>query len=66
MDSIVETQRALHEEIERYEQALADVIMQAPTIQRNIARRDRKAADILTRVTELRNNLVLTYEDAPG
>lgn len=31
MDSIIETQRACHEEIERYEQALADVLMQNPT-----------------------------------
>lgn len=31
MDSIFETQRATHEEIERYEQALADVLMQNPT-----------------------------------
>lgn len=31
MDSIIETQRATHEEIERYEQALADVLMQNPT-----------------------------------
>lgn len=66
MDSIIETQRATHEEIERYEQALADVLMQNPTIQRNIARRDRKAADILIRIGELKKNLVLMYEDAPG
>lgn len=32
MDSIIETQRACHEEIERYEQALADVLMQNPTV----------------------------------
>lgn len=31
MDSVFETQRATHEEIERYEQALADVLMQNPT-----------------------------------
>jgi splicing factor 3A subunit 3 len=31
MDSIYETQRQTHEEIDRYEQALADVLMQAPT-----------------------------------
>ncbi|KAL7419570.1 Pre-mRNA-splicing factor sap61 [Cryptotrichosporon argae] len=66
MDSIMETQRATHEEIERYEQALADVLMQAPTVQRNITRRDRKAAEILDRVGELRKNLVAMYEDAPG
>ncbi|GFZ42563.1 hypothetical protein JCM24511_00279 [Saitozyma sp. JCM 24511] len=66
MDSIYETQRQTHEEIDRYEQALADVLMQAPTAQRNITRRDRKAADILGRIGELRKNLVLTYEDAPG
>jgi hypothetical protein len=30
MDSIIETQRATHEEIERYEQALAEVLMQNP------------------------------------
>lgn len=32
MDSIVETQRQTHEELERYEQALADVLMQNPTV----------------------------------
>ena len=31
MDSIIETTRQTHEEIERYEQALADVLMQNPT-----------------------------------
>lgn len=82
MDSIFETQRATHEEIERYEQALADVLMQNPTAvsilqlcratleadnqQRNITRRDRKAADILERIGELQHNLVLMYEDIPG
>lgn len=34
--------------------------------QRNITRRDRKAADILNRIGELRHNLVLMYEDIPG
>ncbi len=32
MDSIIETQRQTHEEIERYEQALSDVLMQNPTV----------------------------------
>jgi heat shock protein HslJ len=32
MDSIIETQRACHEEIERYEQALAEVLMQNPSV----------------------------------
>ena len=31
MNSIFETQRQTHEEIERYEQALAEVLLQAPT-----------------------------------
>lgn len=31
MDSIIETQRQTHEGIERYEQALAEVLMQNPT-----------------------------------
>lgn len=31
MDSIIETQRQTHESIERYEQALAEVLMQNPT-----------------------------------
>ncbi|TXT12875.1 hypothetical protein VHUM_01276 [Vanrija humicola] len=66
MDSIIETQRATHEEIEWYEQALADVLMQNPTAQRNIVRRDRKAGDILDRIGELRKTLVDTYEDLPG
>ncbi|WVQ79096.1 hypothetical protein IAT38_001190 [Cryptococcus sp. DSM 104549] len=66
MDSIIETQRQTHEEIERYEQALAEVLMQNPTAQRNITRRDRKAAEILDRVGTLRKELVDLYEDAPG
>ena len=32
MDSIVETQRQTHEELERYEAALAEVLMQNPTV----------------------------------
>jgi splicing factor 3A subunit 3 len=32
MDSIYETQRQTHEEIERYEHALAEVLLQAPTV----------------------------------
>lgn len=32
MDSIIETQRQTHEELERYEQALAEVLMQNPTV----------------------------------
>lgn len=82
MDSVIETQRASHEEIERYEQALADVLMQQPVgvsaalklsidsmsllQQRNLTRRDRKAAEILARIGELRHNLTSLYEDAPG
>ncbi|KAK4683934.1 splicing factor 3A subunit 3, partial [Tremellales sp. Uapishka_1] len=66
MDSIIETQRQAHEEIERYEQALAEVLLQNPTLQRNIARRDRKAAEILARIVELRSLLVQQYEDLPG
>jgi splicing factor 3A subunit 3 len=66
MDSIIETQRALHEEVDRYEQALADILMQQPVAQRNITRRDRKAAEVLGKISELRGNLLQTYEDAPG
>lgn len=83
MNSIFETQRQTHEEIERYEQALAEVLLQAPTAvsfastfvptgyfadaqQRNITRRDRKAAEILDRIVALRESLVRQYEDGPG
>jgi hypothetical protein len=31
MDSIIETQRQSHEELERYEQALAEVLLQNPS-----------------------------------
>jgi hypothetical protein len=31
MDSIIETQRQTHEELERYEEALSSVLMQNPT-----------------------------------
>ncbi|WRT65712.1 uncharacterized protein IL334_002660 [Kwoniella shivajii] len=66
MDSIIETQRSTHEEIERYEQALAEVLLQNPTAQKNITRRDRKAADVLGRLGGLRKELVDFYEDLPG
>ncbi|TYJ51396.1 hypothetical protein B9479_008037 [Cryptococcus floricola] len=66
MDSIVETQRQTHEEIERYEQALAEVLMQNPTATKNVTRRDRKAAEILDRIGTLRRELVDMYEDIPG
>jgi splicing factor 3A subunit 3 len=82
MDSIFETQRQTHEEIERYEHALAEVLLQAPTVvcllspllqgrvlteqHRNITRRDRKAAEILDRIVALRESLVRQYEDEPG
>ncbi|WVR03823.1 hypothetical protein IAU60_000819 [Kwoniella sp. DSM 27419] len=66
MDSIIETQRQTHEEIERYEQALADILLQNPTAQKNITRRDRKAAEVLDRVGKLRTELVDLYEDVPG
>jgi splicing factor 3A subunit 3 len=32
MDSIIETQRQTHEELERYEAALAEVLIQNPTV----------------------------------
>ncbi|WWC87900.1 uncharacterized protein L201_002800 [Kwoniella dendrophila CBS 6074] len=66
MDSIIETQRSTHEEIERYEQALAEVLIQNPTAQKNITRRDRKAAEILDRIGGLRKELIDFYEDLPG
>ncbi|WWC68603.1 uncharacterized protein I206_102533 [Kwoniella pini CBS 10737] len=66
MDSIVETQRSAHEELERYEQALSEVLIQNPTAQKNITRRDRKAAEILDRIGGLRKELVDFYEDLPG
>lgn len=81
MDSIIETTRQTHEEIERYENALAEVLMQNPTAvspglpswasyslccePRNITRRDRKAADILGRIGTLRQDLVNHYIDEP-
>jgi splicing factor 3A subunit 3 len=34
--------------------------------QRNITRRDRKTAEILDRIGELKHNLVGMYEDLPG
>ncbi|OCF75015.1 splicing factor 3A subunit 3 [Kwoniella mangroviensis CBS 8886] len=66
MDSIIETQRSAHEEIERYEQALSEVLLQNPTAQKNITRRDRKAAEVLDRIGGLRKELVDFYEDLPG
>ncbi|AUB27813.1 splicing factor 3A subunit 3 [Cryptococcus neoformans] len=66
MDSIIETQRQTHESIERYEQALAEVLMQNPTATKNVVRRDRKAGEILGRIGTLRKELVEQYEDIPG
>jgi splicing factor 3A subunit 3 len=40
MDSIIETQRQTHEELERYEAALAEVLMQNPTVVSSSQTRD--------------------------
>ncbi|WWC96929.1 hypothetical protein V866_003804 [Kwoniella sp. B9012] len=66
MDSTIETQRSAHEDLERYEQALTEVLLQNPTAFKNITRRDRKAAEILNRIGGLRKELVDFYEDLPG
>ena len=45
MDSILETQRQTHEQIERYEQALSDVLMQQPIAVRTLMRKDSVCRD---------------------
>lgn len=45
MDSIIETQRQTHEELERYEAALAEVLMQNPTVVSTTSISDTKSAE---------------------
>lgn len=66
MESIVEVQRQSHEEIERYEQALADVLSKPSTSSRESLRNQHKAYDILDRIAKKKKTLKEQYDDALG
>ncbi|GHJ85493.1 hypothetical protein NliqN6_1895 [Naganishia liquefaciens] len=66
MDSIIELQRQEHEEVERYEQALADILNKHTTGRRGELRNHQKALDVLNRLDERQRLLRSQYEDKEG
>lgn len=66
MDSIIEVQRQSHEEIERYEQALADLLSKQPTSSREALRNQHKAYDVLERIAGKKKVLKEQYDDVQG
>ncbi|KAJ9109723.1 hypothetical protein QFC19_001953 [Naganishia cerealis] len=66
MESIIELQRQEHEEVERYEQALADVLNKPVTGRRAELRNQHKALDVLNRISDRQRLLKTQYDDADG
>ncbi|KAJ9109116.1 hypothetical protein QFC21_000444 [Naganishia friedmannii] len=66
MESIIELQRQEHEEIERYEQALADILNKPVTGRRAELRNQHKALDVLNRISDRQRLLKSQYDDADG
>ncbi|KAI5454490.1 Pre-mRNA-splicing factor sap61 [Naganishia albida] len=66
MESIIELQRQEHEEMERYEQALADILNKPVTGRRGDLRNQHKALDVLNRLSDRQRLLKTQYEDAEG
>lgn len=63
MDSIFETQRQTHEEIERYEAALASVLSRTPATQQNKLNNEHKASQLLDRIISRVISLNELYQD---
>lgn len=63
MDSVIEVQRQTHEEIERFERALATVLSKPHLTQHAKIANEHKAAQILDRITSRVHTLHNTYED---
>lgn len=63
MDSLIEVQRQTHEEIERYERALATVLAKPSTTQQSKLANEHKASQILDRITSRVQTLHNLYQD---
>ncbi|THH12237.1 hypothetical protein EW145_g128 [Phellinidium pouzarii] len=63
MDSIIEVQRQTHEEIERFERALATVLSKPHSTQRAKLVNEHKASQILDRIASRARTLHDTYQD---
>ena len=63
MDSIFELQRQNHEEIERFQRALTDLLSQNPPTHRESLSNQHKAAQILDRIRNRFIELDKQYED---
>ena len=63
MDSIIEVQRQTHEEIERFERALATVLSKPHSTQYAKLANEHKAAQILDRITSRIHTLDNAYQD---
>lgn len=66
MDSIIEIQRQSHEEVERYEQALADILGKPTHSSREKLRNEQKALDVLNRISDKKTLLRQQYRDEDG
>ena len=64
MDSVFEVQRQNHEEIERFEQALATVLSKSQTTQQAKLINEHKASQLLDRITSHVTALHNLYRDA--
>lgn len=65
MDSIIEIQRQTHEEIERFERALATVLSKPAASQQAKLANEHKASQILDRITSRAHTLYNQYQDEP-
>ena len=66
MDSVLELQRQTHEEIERYERALATVLSKPATSQQTKLSNEHHASEILDRITSRAKTLTGLYKDEEG
>jgi splicing factor 3A subunit 3 len=66
MDSIIEVQRQTHEEIERFERALATILSKSHRTHKANLSAEHKASDILDRIVARSVSLQKAYEDIDG
>ncbi|EJD01568.1 uncharacterized protein FOMMEDRAFT_126603 [Fomitiporia mediterranea MF3/22] len=65
MDSLIEVQRQTHEEIERFERALAVVLAKPSTTQQAKLSNEHKASQVLDRISSRVHTLHNLYQDEP-
>jgi splicing factor 3A subunit 3 len=63
MESLIELQRQSHEEIERFQRALTDLLAQQPSTHKESISQQHKAAQILDRIQARQLTLNRQYED---